>query len=74
VELAEEKTEEFPKRARVRQSACVNRENSADTGPSRLRKHSWHKRYDRLSIFARRSSLLDYDLIYWSVGFVERCF
>src|ERR1700745_206743 len=45
VELAEEKTEEFPKCARVRQSACVNRKHSADTGPSRLRKYCWHKRY-----------------------------
>jgi hypothetical protein len=51
VGLAEERTEEFPKRARVRQPACVNRENSGGTGPSRLRKHSWHKRYDQLPIF-----------------------
>src|SRR5437588_2921224 len=51
VGLAEERTEEIPKRARVSQPACVNRQNSADTDPPRLRKYSWHKRCDRLSIF-----------------------
>src|SRR5437016_4108838 len=63
VGLAEERTEEFPKRARVSQPACVNRQNSADTDPPRLGKYSWHKRCDRLSIFPCRSSLLNYHLI-----------
>jgi hypothetical protein len=46
---AEESAEEFPKRARVSQLACVNWQNSADKVP-RVRKYSWHKRCDRLSI------------------------
>jgi hypothetical protein len=49
--LAEERTEDLPNRARVSQSACINRKNSSDTGPSRLRKYSWQKRCDRLQTF-----------------------
>ena len=51
VGLAEERTEEFQKCARVSQPAFVNRQNSADTDPPRLHKYFRHKRCARLSIF-----------------------
>jgi len=51
VGLAEESTEESLKRARLSQLTYVNRQNSADTDPPRLRKYFWHKRGARLSIF-----------------------
>jgi len=49
--LAEERTEEFLKPARVGQLTCVNRRDSADTDFPRLRKHYWHRDGDRLSMF-----------------------
>src|SRR2546427_777831 len=66
VGLAEERTEEFPKRARVSQPACVNRQNSADTDPPRLRKYSWHKRCDQKELLSRGISLL-----HWQLGLLR---
>jgi len=73
--LAEERTEEFLKPARVGQLTCVNRRDSADTDFPRLRKHYyWHRDGDRLSMFQWRSSLHNYHLVCLSVPFVEGCF
>ncbi len=72
--LAEERTEEFPKRATFSHLTRVSRQNSADFDPPRLRKYSWRKRCARLSIFPWRSILLNHHLICWCVGFVEQCF
>src|SRR4029077_13284302 len=49
--LAEERTEEFLKPARVSRLTCVNRRDSPDTDFPRLRKHYWHRHCDRLSMF-----------------------
>src|ERR1700751_370526 len=70
---AEKRTDEFAKGGRVSQPARIARQNSAGIGP-RLCKYSWHRRYDRRSVFPCRSSLLDHKLICWGIGFVERGF
>jgi hypothetical protein len=48
--LAEERTEEFLKPARVSQLTSKNRRDCADTDFRRLRKHYWHRHSVRLLI------------------------
>ena len=72
--LAEERTEEFLKPARVSQLTCINRRDSADTDLPRLRNHYWHRRCDRLSMLQGRSSPHDYHLSCLSGAFVKARF